>query len=188
MEKKEHRLPAKTPNGTGLVRLKKRKVSIAIGLAFLAMALLILSAAYSIKGEASAQTSINSGLGDLTSAYSQVNRAESLGVGENLIFSWSSELNHSAFLLQQAALPSNANASQSMIQNSISISSSVLTNATHEANFYSNIHIVVLVVAYGLIIPSSYGLAIITNRLYEYYVKREEDKFATRAIRRRGNE
>ena len=71
-----------------------------------------------------------------------------------------------------------------MIQNSISISNSVLANATHEANFYYNIHVVVLVVAYGLIVPSSYGLAIITNRLYEYYTKREEDRFSKRAIRR----
>ena len=161
-------------------------MSVAVGLAVLAMALLLLSAAYSIQSESSAQSSANSGLGDLTSAYAQVSRAESLGVSKNLVFSWSSELNHSAFLLQQAALPSNANTSQSMIQNSISISNSVLANATHEANFYYNIHVVVLVVAYGLIVPSSYGLAIITNRLYEYYTKREEDRFSKRAIRRKG--
>jgi hypothetical protein len=151
---------------------------------FLALTLVILSTGYSFSIKTSMSAS-NSGLGDLASAYSQVNRAEGLGVSKNLIFFWTRELNSSAFLLQQAALPSNANLSQSMIQNSISISSSVKANASKEANFYYTIHIVVLVLAYGLVIPSSYGLAILTNKLYEYYVKSEEDKFSMRAIRKK---
>jgi hypothetical protein len=168
---------------------KNNRTSLADGAAvLLALTLLALSSAHSPNITAAGQTSnssSNSGLGDLSSAYAQVNRAEGLGVSKNLIFSWTGELNNSAFLLQQAGLPSNANRSQSMIENSISISNSVQANATKEANFYYVIHIVVLVVAYGLIIPSSYGLAIVTNKLYEYYVKREEDKFSKRAIRRR---
>jgi hypothetical protein len=166
---------------------EKGTISMAVGAAFLALTLVVLATGFSFNFIAAAQTSpTNSGLGDLASAYAQVSRAEGLGVSKNLIFSWSGELNSSAFLLQQAALPSNANRSQSMIQNAIKISSSVQANATKEANFYYIVHIVVLVAAYGLVVPSSYGLATLTNRFYEYYLKRAEDKFSTRAIRRKG--
>jgi hypothetical protein len=165
--------------------LKAKRNLVLVGLFFLVSILIISSGFSGVRSEGAAQATTNSGLSALASAYAQVNRAENLGASKTLISSWSSQLNESAFLLEQAALPSNINSAQTLVSRSISVSNGVLTNATREANFDYMLRIVILVVAYGLVIPSSYGLAIITNKLYESYTSREERKFATRAIRKK---
>jgi hypothetical protein len=128
---------------------------------------------------------IRYGLGELTSAYSQVNRAEGLGASANQVSSWTTHLNESAFLLQEAALPSNANNSVALIQESVIQSQYVYSSAEQIANSYSLWYDVVLIAAYGLVLPSSYNLSLLTNWLYEWNVRREERIFFRRAIRRK---
>lgn len=124
------------------------------------------------------------GLGELSSAYSEVYQAESVGVSSSQIQIWSSELNRSAFVLQEAALPSNVNNSVSLIQSSVNQSESIYSSAKEATNFYSIVHYAEVVGAYVFILPSSYGLALLTNRVYEWYLAREERTFFRRIIRK----
>lgn len=125
------------------------------------------------------------GLSELSSAYSQVYRAESVGASASQIQTWSTDLNRSAFLLEEASLPSNTNNSNILIQSSVNESENVYTIARQAGDFYTTVHDSVVIASYALVLPSSYGLAILTNRTYEWYLAREERTFFRRIIRKK---
>lgn len=124
-------------------------------------------------------------LGQLSAAYSQVYRAESLGVSTSQVYTWSNDLNRSAFLLQEATAPANMNSSTALIQASVNESQDVYSIAKNAADFSSTVDLVFVIGGYGLVLPVSYGLAVVTNRLYEWHVARDERMFFRRAIRKK---